>query len=66
MSADEINIARAMSDGRWRTITDAAIKADLTEPRAMAALEALAADARLIRERVNGISIYRNPKGADQ
>lgn len=59
MTADEINIARAMSDGRWRTITDAALKAGLPEPRAMASLEALANDGRLIRERVNQVTIYR-------
>ena len=59
MNADAINILRAMADGRWRTITDAALKAGLPGPRAMAALEALTAEGRLIRERVNGVSIYR-------
>ena len=48
MTPDQINILRAMADNRWRTITDMAIKADLSEPRAMAALEALAADHRLV------------------
>jgi hypothetical protein len=59
MTADQTNTLRAMADGRWRTITDTAINAGLTEPRAMDAMEALTAEGRLIRERVNGISIYR-------
>ena len=60
MTPDATNILRVMADGRWRSITDVALRAGLSEPRALAALEALVADGRLIRERVHAISIYRN------
>jgi hypothetical protein len=65
MNADAINILRAMADGRWRTACDAAIKSGVPEIKAQDALEALVADGRLIRERVNTIHIYRAVKGQD-
>ena len=59
MTPDEINILRAMADGRWRTVCDAAIKSGVPEIKAQDALEDLTRQGRLIRERVNQVTIYR-------
>ena len=59
MTADAINILRTMADGRWRTACDAAIRSGVPEIKAQDALEDLARQGRLIRERVNQVTIYR-------